>query len=93
MTRESNYLSRRNTIIIGEDLNWVWCEDEILEAQVMYDMGIPLDMIASNFNRPILEVAIMLAIRAEEGHLEPRQSGVYGRVKENGHKTNITLSR
>jgi hypothetical protein len=71
--------SRRNIIVIGENFDWVWCEDDILEAEEMYKMGIPVKMIAAHFGRPVLEVAIMIAVRAEEGHIEPRESGVFGR--------------
>jgi transcriptional regulator with XRE-family HTH domain len=67
-------------IYIGEELDWIWYENDVIEAEVMYRRGIPVEMIARNFGRPILETSIMLAIRAEEGHIEPRESGVYGRV-------------
>lgn len=77
--RQRNKFSKKLTM--GEELDWEWYKEDILEAEEMYMRGIPVEMIASSFARTNLETSIMLAIRAEERHIEPRTSGVFGRLE------------
>jgi hypothetical protein len=65
----------RNIIIVGEDLNFLWDEKDIKEAEDMYKAGIPLYLIADNFGRPDIEVAIMIMWRGETGHIKANDFG------------------
>jgi hypothetical protein len=73
----------RNPILIGEELDWKWDEDDMIEAERMYRVGIPLRLIAQNFGRLEIETGIMLAIRSHEGRFDAND---YGSVKPNDGK-------
>jgi hypothetical protein len=81
-TIESMHMKKRsrNPIVVGEDLDWKWDEDDMLEAERMYRVGIPLRLIAQNFGRLEIETGIMLAIRSYEGRFEASDFG--RKVKE-----------
>jgi hypothetical protein len=76
-TIESMHMKERcrNIIIVGEDLNFIWSEDDIKEAEAMYKAGIPFHLIADNFGRPDIEVAIMIMWRGERGHIKASDYG------------------
>ncbi|MED0675812.1 helix-turn-helix domain-containing protein [Aneurinibacillus thermoaerophilus] len=70
---------RRNIYIACEDLNFFWDEDQVSEVIAMWNMGIPVEYIASNFGREVDEVAILIFDLCRQGKIEPRPGGVFGR--------------
>lgn len=84
---ERNYMKheRKNIIVALEDLDFIWCEEEVKEVIEMWERGIPLDMIASNFDRDQDEVAILIMHLARKNQIKPRVGGIFGGVK-NEHK-------
>ena len=79
---ERSYMKheRKNIIVALEDLDFIWCEDEVKEAAAMWKKGIPLDLIASNFGRDEDEVAVLLMHLARQNRISSREGGAYGRA-------------
>ena len=71
--------TRRNTYLACEELDFSWDLAEVREVEDMWNAGIPIDWIARNFDRKPIEVALLIMDRAERGHIEPREGGVYGK--------------
>jgi len=67
-------------IIAGEDLDFSWYEWQIDALMEDYYAGIPLMEMADRHSRDYREVAIMLMELAHFGRLEPRDSGIFGRM-------------
>lgn len=87
MTKEKNlspeaYYQKknsRNIIIALEELNFFWDEDDVNEVAEMCRLGIPKEMIASNFDRDIDEVEVLIIHLKRKNRLRPRNGGEGGR--------------
>lgn len=71
---------QRNKIYIAcEDLDFLWDEEQILEVIAMWNMGIPIEYIASSFGREVDEAALLIFDLCRQGKIKPRPGGVFGR--------------
>lgn len=67
-------------VVVLEDLDFVWRENEVTEVVAMWRSGIPIDLIASNFGRDIDEVGLLVMHLRRQGIIRKRKGGAYGRV-------------
>ncbi|MED0677480.1 helix-turn-helix domain-containing protein [Aneurinibacillus thermoaerophilus] len=69
---------RRNIYIACEDLNFFWDEDQVSEVIAMWNMGLPVEYIASNFGREVDETAILIFDLARKGKIKLCRGGIWG---------------
>ncbi|MEZ2661790.1 hypothetical protein [Aneurinibacillus aneurinilyticus] len=81
MNIERRHLTeQRSKIYIAcEDLDFLWDKEQILEVIAMWNMGIPIGHIASNFGREVDEAALLIFDLCRQGKIKPRPGGVFGR--------------
>ncbi|MED0670572.1 hypothetical protein P4S95_10205 [Aneurinibacillus aneurinilyticus] len=82
MNIERRHLTeQRNKVYIAcEDLDFLWDEEQILEVIAMWNIGIPIGHIASNFDREVDETALLIFDLCRQRKIEPRPNGVWGRI-------------
>jgi len=75
---------RRSIYIALEGLDYTWDEDDIQDFRKMWEMGIPLSIIAKSFNRDPDEVVLLIMDQNRKGLIQPRAGGIYGRSAAHG---------
>ena len=77
---ETKYMTRqrRNTVIVLEELDFVWDEDEITEYCQMWREGKPFSEIAEWFGRDPDEVLLLHLHLARKGRVKARKGGLMG---------------
>ncbi|SET00980.1 hypothetical protein SAMN05421676_102334 [Salinibacillus kushneri] len=55
-----------------------WKPAELNEFEELWNSGEPLHDIAKKLNRPQIEIALIILDRADKGHINPREGGVFG---------------
>lgn len=81
MEREIMTEKRRKIYVACEDLNFVWCEGDVLEFDRMWHSGVSVQFIANTFKRDPDEVLLLLIDRAKLGYIKPRKGELWGRFK------------
>lgn len=73
-----NSKPRGRTIIALDGKNLFWRESEQNEAVEMWEEGLSLEYMSEYFERPPMEVLILLLHCAEQGRIEWRKGSIYG---------------
>jgi hypothetical protein len=86
MDRRSRATKRGNRMIVALDgKNLFWREYEVEEAVEMWNRGLSVEYMAEYFERPAIEVLLILLDRAEQGEIEWRKGSIFGyEVKTRG---------
>lgn len=68
------------THVLFEDRNvrWVYKEREIEHFRQLWNDGVSLKGIAFAMRRTQLDITLLIIDQAEEGHIKPRETGVFG---------------
>lgn len=66
-----------------DDLNLYWRDTDLDEFRAMWEIGIPINLIARSFGCEEDEIAVVILHMRRQGKIEPRPGGVYGRVNVN----------
>lgn len=69
---------RRNIYIALEEYDFTWDEDDIQEFIKLWNKGGDIRMIAEYFNRPSIEVGLLILDLGERGKIKPRKRGLFG---------------
>lgn len=66
--------------VLFEDRNvrWVYKEREIEHFRQLWNDGVSLKGIAFAMRRTQLDITLLIIDQAEEGHIKPRETGIFG---------------
>jgi hypothetical protein len=64
--------------IACEDIDFSWLPEEIAEFIRLWTFGYSLEAIATNLDRPLDDVTILLYDQASKGKVQARKGGLYG---------------
>ena len=71
----------RNVYIALEEVNFLWSAKHVKEFDEMWNMGFPMEEIAEYFERPEIEVVLLIMSRDMDKKIGARKGGIYGRNK------------
>ncbi|WP_134705148.1 helix-turn-helix domain-containing protein [Ammoniphilus sp. YIM 78166] len=78
---EKHHCKHRRKMIYTalEDMDFVWDEKDVLMVDDMWNTGIPIHLIAQNFDRDPDELVVLILDRCRKGFIDPRPGGMWGR--------------
>lgn len=69
---------RKNRVIVLEDLNFVWDEEELFDMKCKWDEGESIMQVSQYFDRDPDEVVIALIHLARKSKISGRKGGLFG---------------
>jgi hypothetical protein len=72
-------LSYRYIALENIEIDFVWDERDVVSVDMLWEKGYAIDFIAAEFNRPINDLFALLWDRLEQGFIQERPGGIYGR--------------
>jgi hypothetical protein len=78
---ERNYLvDKPGTYrILHSEKDFKWRESDIKEFIQLWNFGMPIDVIAKHFGRPVMEVVFLVMECDEKGEISPRPGALFGK--------------
>ena len=70
--------SRKNRVIVCEDLDFVWDEPELQKLATLWDRGVSIERISKNLDRDPDEILIALIHLARNDKIFARENGLRG---------------
>jgi hypothetical protein len=77
--REFMTNKRRNIYTACEQVDFHWDLTEVEDFERMWNAGIPIDIMVQSFGRTPADIFFLAWDRIEEGKIEARKGGVWGR--------------